>query len=104
MKIRAGYAIAFQCYQSGPMVLMLTTHPSRDGDILTDQTMQFSPRVDARDYFDPYGNICTRFVAPTGLLEVRSEFVVEDSGLPDEVRPAARQWDVGQLPVEAFPF
>jgi hypothetical protein len=41
------------------MVLMLTTHPSRDGDILGDPSMRFSPGVDARDFFDPYGNICT---------------------------------------------
>jgi hypothetical protein len=81
--------IAFQCPYAVPIVLMLTTHPSHDGDILGDQSMQFSPPVDARDYFDPYGNICTRLVAPPGLLEVRSEFVVEDSGLPDEVCPAA---------------
>jgi transglutaminase-like putative cysteine protease len=66
--------------------------------------MQFSPGVEARDYFDPFGNICTRFVAPPGLLEVRSEFVVEDSGLPDEVCPTAQLWDVGDLPGEALPF
>jgi hypothetical protein len=59
VKIRAGYDIAFQCPYSVPMVLMLTTHPSRDGDILSDQSMQFSPGVEARDFFDPYGNICT---------------------------------------------
>jgi transglutaminase-like putative cysteine protease len=104
VKIRAGYDIAFQCPYAVPMVLMLTTHPSRDGDILSDQLMRFSPRVDARDFFDPYGNICTRLVAPPGLLEVRSEFLVEDSGLPDEVRPAARQWDVADLPGDVLPF
>ena len=85
MKIRAGYDIAFQCPHAVPIVLMLTSHPSRDGDILTDQSMQFSVGVEARDYFDPYGNICTRLVAPPGLLEVRSEFIVQDNGLPDEV-------------------
>lgn len=42
MKIRVGYDIAFQCPQDVPMVLMLTTHPSRDGDILGDQSMHFS--------------------------------------------------------------
>jgi transglutaminase-like putative cysteine protease len=52
----------------------------------------------------PYGNICTRFVAPPGLLEVRSEFVVEDSGLPDEVRRAAQQGDVAELPGDVLPF
>ena len=54
--------------------------------------------MDARDYFDTYGNICTRLVAPPGLLEVRSEFIVEDSGLPDEVCPSAQQWNVAELP------
>jgi transglutaminase-like putative cysteine protease len=104
VKIRAGYDIAFQCSYAVPMVLMLTTHPCRDGDILGDQFMSFSPGVDARDFFDPYGNICTRLVAPPGLLEVRSDFVVGDSGLPDEVCPAAQQWDVGSLPREVLPF
>jgi transglutaminase-like putative cysteine protease len=104
VKIRVGYDIAFQCPQAVPMVLMLTTHPSRDGDVLGDQFMQFSPGVDARDYFDPYGNICTRFVAPPGLLEVRSEFLVKDTGLPDEVPSGASQWDVGDLPAEALTF
>ena len=38
------------------------------------------------------------------MLEVRSGFVVKDTGLPDEVSPAAQQWDVGALPSEALPF
>jgi transglutaminase-like putative cysteine protease len=104
VKIRAGYDIAFQCPQAVPMVLMLTTHPTRDGDIIGDQTMQFSPGVKSRDFFDPFGNICTRLVAPAGLLEVRSQFIVEDSGLPDEVCPNAGQWAVGDLPDDVLPF
>jgi transglutaminase-like putative cysteine protease len=86
------------------MVLMLTTHPSRDGDIRSDPAMHFSPGVQARDYFDSFGNICTRLVAPSGLLEIRSEFVIEDSGLPDEVCPTAKQWEIDQLPSECLPF
>ena len=104
MKIRAGYDIAFQCPYAVPVVLMLTAHPSRDGDILSDESMRFSPPVDERDFFDPYDNICTRLVAPPGLLEVRSEFAVEDNGLPDEVCPEARQWDVADLPGDVLPF
>jgi transglutaminase-like putative cysteine protease len=77
---------------------------SPDGDILSDQTMHFSPGVEARDFFDPYGNICTRLVAPPGLLEVRSDFVVQDSGLPDEVCPTAQQWDVAALPGDVLPY
>ena len=104
MKIRAGYDIAFRCPQTVPMVLMLTTHPDRDGDVLTDQTMTVSQGVKTREFFDPYGNICTRLVAPAGLLEVRSNFIVADSGLPDEGCSTAKQWDVGALPDECLPF
>src|SRR5262245_51914717 len=100
VKIRAGYDIAFHCHQAVPIVLMLSTHPSRDEDIETDQTMSFSTAVDSRDFFDPYGNICTRLVAPQGLLEIRSEFVVNDTGKPDEVCPTAKQLDIGVLPNE----
>ena len=104
MRIRAGYDIAFECPHAVPMVLMLTTHPSRDGDILTDPSMHFSPGVSERDDFDAFGNICTWIVAPAGLLEVRSEFVIEDNGVPDVVRPAAKQWDIDRLPSECIPF
>ncbi len=104
MQIRAGYDIAFQCPNEVAMVLMLTTHPTRDGDIVGDEQIQFTPGVESRDFFDPFGNICTRLVAPAGLLEIRSEFVVHDTGLPDEVRPSARQWPVGDLPDDVLPF
>jgi transglutaminase-like putative cysteine protease len=104
VKIRAGYDMAFDCSIAVPLVLMLTTHPSRDGDILSDQSMCFSPGIDARDFFDPFGNICTRLVAPPGLLEVRSEFIVQDNGLPDEVCQTAKQWDIADLPSETLTF
>ena len=104
MQIRAGYDIAFQCPNEVAMVLMLTTHPTRDGDIVGDEQIQFNPGVESRDFFDPFGNICTRLVAPAGLLEIRSEFIVNDTGLPDEVRPSARQWPVGDLPDDVLPF
>jgi transglutaminase-like putative cysteine protease len=45
-----------------------------------------------------------RIIAPPGLFEVGCNFVVEDNGLPDEVCPAAQQWDVGSLPGEVLPF
>jgi transglutaminase-like putative cysteine protease len=104
VKIRAGYDIAFQCPQAIPMVLMLTVHPSRQGDLLIGHSLRFSPGVDARDYLDSFGNVCTRLVAPGGLLEVRNEFLIEDSGLPDEVMPSARQWDINALPNDALRF
>ena len=79
MRIRAGYDIAFRCAQEVPMV-QLTVHPGRQADLLTDRRVVL--------YHGPFGNVCTRLVAPTGLLEIPNEFVVEDSGLPDWWRRA----------------
>jgi hypothetical protein len=64
VKIRAGYQIAFECYQEVPMVLLLSVHPSREKDLLTQHHLQLSPPILARHGRDPFGNVWTRFVAP----------------------------------------
>jgi transglutaminase-like putative cysteine protease len=98
VEIRAGYDIAFQCFQETPMVQMLSIESARLGDLLSEHRIRFSPDIASRDYLDMFGNTCTRIVAPPGLLEIRNEFLIADSGLPDEVAPQARQLEVGALP------
>ena len=44
MRIEAGYDIAFNCPQQVPMVLMLSVHPSRQNDLLTEHRIKFSPQ------------------------------------------------------------
>jgi transglutaminase-like putative cysteine protease len=104
LKIRAGYEIAFECHQNVPMVLLLSVHPSRQNDLLSLHRIELSPSVPARDGVDLFGNVWTRFVAPAGRVEIRNDFLIEDSGLPDEVAPDARQWEVNDLPDDVFPF
>ena len=104
MIIRAGYEIAFDCFQEVPMVVLLSVHSSRQKDLLSEHKIELSPRVIARDGLDPFGNIWTRFVAPPGRIEIHNDFLIEDSGLPDEVAPEARQWEVNDLPDEVLPF
>ena len=104
MKIRAGYDIAFNCFQEVPMLLILSLHPSRQQDLLTQHAIRFSPNAEARDFRDAFGNVCTRLVAPPGLMEIRNEFVIADSGLPDETDVHAEQWPVGDLPDEALMY
>lgn len=104
LKIRAGYDIVFESNQDVPMVLMLTVHPSRQADILTDHAIHVSPKVLAKDYMDVCGNVCTRLVAPAGLIEIRNEFIVEDSGLPDAVAPHAAQVPLHELPDDALMY
>jgi transglutaminase-like putative cysteine protease len=102
--IRAGYDIAFHCQQETPMVLMLSVHPSRQADLLSEHIVRLSNDIASRDYVDSFGNVCTRLVAPPGVLEVRNQFLISDSGLPDEVAPHARQLAVDELPDDTLRY
>ncbi len=104
MRIRTGYEITYDCPQPTPMVLMLSVHPTRLPDLLTPQTMTFDPPVKAREYRDIYGNICARIVAPQGPITVSSDFLVNDTGLPDIVEPEAQQLPVAELPDDVLVF
>jgi transglutaminase-like putative cysteine protease len=102
VEIRAGFDIAFQCFQETPMVLMLSIEPARIRDLLSEHRIGFSPNIPSHDYVDMFGNTCTRIVAPPGLIEIRNDFLIADSGRPDEVAPDARQLEVGDLPDEVL--
>ncbi len=98
MRIRAGYEIAYECPQPTPMLLMLSVHTSRLPDLLSPHRITFDPPVAARDYQDGFGNVCTRVVAPAGKLTISTDFVANDSGLPDPVVADARQLPIENLP------
>jgi transglutaminase-like putative cysteine protease len=98
VEIRAGYDIAFQCFQETPLILMLGIEQARQRDLLSEHRIRFSPDLRSHDYLDVVGNTCTRVVAPPGLIEIRNEFLLADSGRPDEVAPDARQIEVRDLP------
>jgi transglutaminase-like putative cysteine protease len=104
VKIEAGYDVAFNCAQNVPMLLMLSVHPSRQQDLLTEHRISFSPDTRSRDYLDAFGNVCTRLIAPAGLLQVRNRFVLADSGKPDDVALEAEQWEIDRLPDEALVY
>jgi len=104
MRIRAGYALSYDCPKPTPMLLMLSLHPSRATDLLSQQRMTFVPSIAAFDYIDAYGNVVTRIVAPTGRLTIASDFLVRDSGAPDEVAAGAPQIPVEALPVETLVY
>ena len=80
------------------MVLMLSIEPARVADLLSEHRIKFAPDVASRDYVDMFGNTCTRIVAPPGLIEIRNDFLIADSGQPDPVAPDARQLEVSELP------
>jgi transglutaminase-like putative cysteine protease len=104
MKIRVGYDIAFSVPQRTPMVLMLSIHPSRTKDLLTNQRILAEPNLPLREYRDAFGNICTRVAAEPAVVRFSSSFDILDSGRPDEVFANARQHPIDELPDDALVY
>ena len=94
MRIRTGYEIAFDCQAPTPMILMLSVRPERFPDLITPQTLHVAPWTPVREYRDRFGNVCHRLIAPPGRITFSADFLVADSGQPDEVAPNAVQHPV----------
>jgi len=102
MKIRAGYEIAYDCVQPTPMILMLSVHPSRIPDLVTADKIRLDPAVPVNAYRDSFGNSCHVVHAPAGRLTLATDFLITDSGKPDDVAPKAQQHELENLPVETL--
>jgi transglutaminase-like putative cysteine protease len=102
MQIRAGYEISYECPKPTPMILMLSTHPSRDLDLLVPGRMVLTPPLPTTEYIDGFGNKCSRILAPAGRITISADLIVEDSGQPDIVAPNAKQHDLEHLPANVL--
>jgi transglutaminase-like putative cysteine protease len=104
MQIRVGYDIVHDCAGPTPMMLLLSLRPERLPDMVTPQVMTVEPWVSSRIYTDAFGNSCTRILAPRGPIRLAADFVVADSGLPDQAAPDAVQHEVDDLPNDVLVF
>jgi transglutaminase-like putative cysteine protease len=104
MFIRAGYQIAIQCNAETPLLALLSVHPSRQHDLRTKALISSSGPAPLDANIDEFGNLRTRTVAPAGILKLATDFVIYDSGAPDEVAPWATEVPVSELPEEALGF
>jgi len=97
------------------MIAMLHLHPSlapnvRAGDeLLIEQeaaagVADFSRRIQAAEYSDSFGNRCSRFVAPAGLVRLSGMNVVEMEEAADPVPAEAEQDPVQELPDDVLQF
>jgi transglutaminase-like putative cysteine protease len=86
------------------MILMLGVHPSRTTDLITPDRLQLTPPIAANAYTDGFGNICHVVHAPQGRLTLSTDFLIQDSGAPDDVAPGAEQHPLEKLPVETLVY
>ena len=104
MLIRLGFDIQFEIPSPVVMIAVYHVHPSRRADLREPDEPRITPPVTFQEYEDSFGNVCTRFVAPAGRLQLYNSTLIEDSGEPDPVNLAARQLPVEDLPPEVLRY
>lgn len=104
MLIRAGFEIAIECNAETPLMALLSVHPSRQADLRTPAFISSSGPAPLVPSIDEFGNVRTRTIAPAGVLKLATQFLIQDSGQPDEVAPWAAEVPVAQLPDDAVSF
>ncbi|MGA2716007.1 MAG: transglutaminase family protein [Bryobacteraceae bacterium] len=104
MLIRLGYDIELEISQQMAVVAVLNIHPSRNADLVEPDQIQISQQVPRDEYFDSFGNKCTRILAQPGPLRLWSSTLIEDSGEPDAVDWNAPQIAVDKLPHDTLRF
>lgn len=104
MLIRAGYEIRIECDQETPLLALVSVHPSRAGDLRTPALITSSGPAPLEVHLDEFGNSRTRTVAPAGLITLATNFVIQDSGLPDEVASWAQEVPIPDLPEDVVRF
>jgi transglutaminase-like putative cysteine protease len=98
MYIRFGFDIAYSFPHPTEMILMLYTHPSLSGSLITPECLTSEPEMFIEDFVDVYGNRCARAFFGGGVLRLRNDAIIVDSGLPDILTPEARQYTLHELP------
>ena len=104
MLIRLGYDIELELSKPMMVVGLLSVHPSRTADLLEPDEVHISPNCAHDEYFDSFGNRCTRIFAEQGKLRMYSSTLIQDSGKPDEVNWAAEQIAPEKLPTDVLQF
>jgi transglutaminase-like putative cysteine protease len=115
MLIKSEFDIHFQLSVPTPMVALLHLHPSLEARVRSGNTLEIEhidrgggsavqTHVAATEYHDSFGNRCTRFVAPAGIVQLSGASVVEVEGVTDPICTEAQQAHVEDLPDEVLRF
>src|SRR6202035_3726114 len=104
MLIRLGFDIQFEIPSPVAMVALFHVHQTRCADLREPDEPRITPAVSIDEYQDSFGNVCSRFVAPAGKLQLCNSTLIEGSGEPDPVSPQARQMPVEDLPPEVLRY
>jgi transglutaminase-like putative cysteine protease len=104
MQIRIGYDLSFEVPQPTPMQLMLYVHPDQAPALRRPEWIVVEPTTAVEGFVDWFGNRAARILAPAGLLRIRYDNVIDDSGRHDVPIAGLRLTPVHQMPVECWRY
>lgn len=115
MLIKSDFDIQFQLPQRTAMVAMLHLHPSleryvRTGNVLVIEHLDagagpgYGELIGTMEYHDSFGNRCSRFAAPAGLVRLSGTSTLDIDGMPEQDPLEAQQAPVEELPSEVLRF
>ena len=104
MLIRLGYDISFETPIQVPIVALLNVHESRTHNLLEPDILRTEPEVKIDSYIDSFGNYCSRFVAPPGVIRLYNSTLIQDSGESDAEALYAEEIPVGELPTDILQY
>jgi transglutaminase-like putative cysteine protease len=111
MLIQSEFDIQFRLTAPTPMLAMLHLHPSLESRVRAGNEVvvehlegETTKHIATTEYLDTFGNRCTRFVAPAGLVRLSGTSVVEATEASDPIYAEAQETPVGELPDEVLQF
>jgi transglutaminase-like putative cysteine protease len=111
MLIRNEYDIQFRLSAPTPMVAMLHVHPTleravRYGNDLEIEHLDGETKKDiaASGYHDVFGNRCTRFMSPAGVVRLSGASILETEVRSDPINADAQQVPIEDLPSGVLQF
>jgi transglutaminase-like putative cysteine protease len=104
VKIRFGYELAYSVPQQTPMLFTLHCQPQGVQRLVRPDIMRTYPSIPLFFYPDTFGNTCTRLEAPTGLLKVTADGIIEDAGMPEPAHWTAGEAAVRDLPPDTLQY
>jgi transglutaminase-like putative cysteine protease len=115
MLIKSEFDIQFNFTQTTPVVALLHLYPSleryvRTGNVLVVEHLDegvgpgYGALIGTLEYRDSFGNRCSRFVAPPGLLRLSGASTIDVDGMPEPVNLDAEQAPIEELPSEVLQF
>jgi transglutaminase-like putative cysteine protease len=104
MRIRIGFDMTYETSAPTPIICLLNVHQRQSAQLEQPDYLRTEPAVPLRTYTDGFGNLCTRLVAPQGVIRFTTDAVYHAVRAFDPVNPAAIQHEVADLPSDVITF